>query len=126
MLDGGKSLQLYLYRDHSDIDAFIRAAEAKNVLGKQHAKLETEPGVLRLTINDQKFMINTVGKTIIDIKELNFNPKDFSIIDFDKGKVAILIDFTLEGETDNSKFKKEIKDYFMEENDARDSETNTD
>lgn len=125
MLDGGKTLQLYLYRNHDRILDFIQTAENKGMIGKQHSKIEAEPGVLRLTLNDNKFMINNSGKTLIDIQELNFNPKEISLVDFEKGKVAVLINFTFEGEVDNSKFKKEVKDYFMEEfddgNDRSDS-----
>jgi hypothetical protein len=115
MLDGGKKLQVYLYRNHPRIEEFIAAATAKNMLGKQHCEVNTGLGVLRLTINDQRFMINNGGVTNIVINELNFNTKELSIQDFPKGKVAILIDFNFEEEADNAKFKKEIKDMFAEE-----------
>lgn len=115
MLDGGKKLQVYLYRNHPRIDEFIPAAEAKQMLGKQHSEINTGLGVLRLTINDQRFMINNGGVTNIVINELNFNQKGITIQDFPKGKVAILIDFNFEEEADNAKVKKELKDAFAEE-----------
>ena len=115
LLDGGKKFQVYLYRNHPRIDEFISVAEAKELLGKQHSEINTGLGVLRLTINDQKFMINNGGVTNIVINELNFNPKGMTIQDFPKGKVAILIDFNFEEEADNAKVKKELKDMFAEE-----------
>lgn len=115
MLDGGKKLQVYLYRNHPRIEEFIPAAEAKEMLGKQHSEINTGLGVLRLTINDQRFMINNGGVTNIVINELNFNPKGIQIQDFPKGKVAILIDFNFEEEADNAKVKKELKDVFAKE-----------
>lgn len=115
MLDGGKKLQVYLYRNHPRVEEFITAADAKEMLGKQHSEINTGLGVLRLTINDKRFMINNGGVTNIVIHELNFNQKGITIQDFPKGKVAILIDFNFEEEADNAKFKKEIKDMFAEE-----------
>ncbi len=115
LLDGGKKFQVYLYRNHPRIDEFISVAEAKELLGKQHSEINTGLGVLRLTINDQRFMINNGGVTNIVINELNFNPKGMTIQDFPKGKVAILIDFNFEEEADNAKVKKELKDMFAEE-----------
>ena len=115
MLDGGKKLQVYLYRNHPRIEEFIAAADAKEMLGKQHSEINTGLGVLRLTINDKKFMINNGGVTNIVINELNFNKKGITITDFPKGKVAILIDFNFEEEADNAKVKKELKDMFAEE-----------
>lgn len=114
-LDNGKKLQVYLYRDNPRIEDFIKAGETKEVISEQKTKIETTEGVLRLFINDEKFMINGSGKATISIRELNFNSKEIQIIDFPTGKVAILIDIDFENGVDNSKFKKEIKDYFMEE-----------
>lgn len=115
-LEGGTTLQLNLYRDHPQIMEFLEKATEKKVLNKQYVKLRTGSGVIRITFNDDaKIMVNTANATTIDIVELNFNPKDFSIKDFEKGKVAIYINFIFDKETDNLKFKKEIKDLFMEE-----------
>lgn len=115
-LEGGTTLQLNLFRDHPQIMEFLEKAQEKKVLNKQHVKLRTGSGVIRITFNDdKKIMVNTANVTTIDITELNFNPKDFSIKDFEKGKVAIYINFIFDKETDNLKFKKEIKDLFMED-----------
>ena len=89
------------------------------MLNKQHTKVRTGSGVIRLTFNDdKKLMINTANMTTIDITEYNFNPKDFAIKDFEKGKVAILIDFTFDKETDNLKAKQDVKELFMEVNEC--------
>lgn len=115
-LEGGTVLQLNLYRDHPQIMEFLEKAQEKKVLNKQHTKLRTGSGVIRITFNDdKKIMVNTANMTILDITELNFNPKDFSIKDFEKGKVAIYINFIFDKDCDNVKFKKEISDLFTEE-----------
>lgn len=114
VLDNGQKIQLYLYRDHERIEEFIKVGQAKNILTEQNAIVESEIGVLRLTINEDRFMINSAGKSTITIKEINFNHKETKIQDFPHGKVAIFIDIDFEDGTDNSKFKKEIKDYFTE------------
>ena len=95
---------------------FLEKAQEKKVLNKQHTKLRTGSGVIRITFNDdKKIMVNTANMTILDITELNFNPKDFSIKDFEKGKVAMYINFIFDKDCDNAKFKKEISDLFTEE-----------
>ena len=116
MLDGGKILQVYFYRDHPRIQEFIDKATEKELLKEQKTIIDAGIGVLRLTLNDQKFMINTAEKTTISIRELNFNPKGLTLTDFAKGKVAVFIEFNFTGEADNLKFKQEIKNMFMEEN----------
>ena len=114
-LDGGITLQINLFRDHPQIHEFIEKALEKKVLNKQHTKVRTGSGVIRLTFNDdKKLMINTANMATIDITEYNFNPKGFTIKDFEKGKIAILIDFTFDKETDNLKIKQDIKKLFME------------
>lgn len=118
-LDNGKKLQVYLLRNNPRIEDFIKAGLEKNMLGEQKSVINSEGGVLRLFINDNKFMINGSGKATISIRELNFNPKEIKLVDFPTGKVAIYIDIDFEDEVDNSKFKKEIKDYFTEEQNAR-------
>ena len=115
-LNGGITLQINLFRNCPQIHEFIDKGLEKKVLNKQHTKVRTGSGVIRLTFNDEKkIMINAANMTTIDITELNFYPKDFSIKDFDKGKVAIYIDFTFDKEIDNLKVKQDIKDLFMEE-----------
>ena len=114
-LGGGTTLQINLFRDHPQIHKFIEEALEKKVLNKQHTKVRTGRGVIRLTFNDdKKLMINTANTTTINITEYNFNPKGFTIKDFEKGKIAILIDFTFDKETDNLKTKQHIKELFME------------
>ena len=98
------------------IGHILEKAQEKKVLNKQHTKLRTGSGVIRITFNDdKKIMVNTANMTILDITELNFNPKDFSIKDFEKGKVAMYINFIFDKDCDNAKFKKEISDLFTEE-----------
>jgi hypothetical protein len=60
-------------------------------------------------------MINNTGNVEITITEINFNPKEIDFSDFQKGKLAIYVDFVFEGENDNEKLRKEIKDLFTEE-----------
>ena len=114
-LEGGTTLQINLFRDHPQIHKFIEKALEKKGLNEQHTKVRTGSGVIRLTFNDdKKLMINTANTTTINITEYNFNPKGFTIKDFEKGKIAILIDFTFDKETDNLKTKQHIKELFME------------
>ena len=109
-LEGGTTLQINLFRDHPQIHEFIEKALEKKVLNEQHTKVRTGSGVIRLTFNDdKKLMINTANTTTINITEYNFTIKDF-----EKGKIAILIDFTFDKETDNLKTKQHIKELFME------------
>lgn len=114
-IEGGRKLQIFLYRNNPKTKELIEVAQQKGMLTAQNAHLETQPGVLRLYLNEEKFMINYLGETSVDIKEYNFNPKDVEIKDFPKGKVGIEIELTFEGEVDNSKIKKELKDYNREE-----------
>ena len=117
LLEGGKTLQLFLYRNHPKIKPFIEKAQTLKKLGEQNTNIDVRScGVMRITFNDEKeIMINTTSAVKIKIKELNFNPKDFVLKDFENGKVAIMIEMTFEKEVDNTKFKQEIKDYFKEE-----------
>lgn len=118
-LNEGQKLQAYFYRDHDRIEDFIKAGYEKGVLTEQNATIQSDIGVLRLTVNEERFMINSAGKATITVREINFSKKDIQIRDFPQGKIAILIDIDFEDGTDNSKFKKEIKDYFMEVQDGR-------
>lgn len=118
-LDNGKKLQIYLYRNIPRIEEFIEVGqEKKNIFGIQKTVLKNVQGVLRLFINDEKFMINGSNATI-NIKELNISDKSIKIKEVPKGKVAIYIDIDFENGIDNSKVKKELKDYFMEEQNDR-------
>lgn len=118
-LDGGKHLQIFLYRAHPRTQEFLEVALGKGYLTTQTKKIELEETILRLYINDEAYMINANGKTDIDILEQNFNTKEITIQDFEKGKAAILINIYFEKETDNAKVQKELKDSNMEEQNER-------
>ena len=109
----GTILKLSLYRNHPRIKELIAKAQEKNMLTKQHVNLKTGGGVIRLSLNDDiKLMVNTANATIVDINELNFSPKDLSLVDFEKGKVNVDIIFTFDKEVDNLKFKAEVEKLF--------------
>ena len=106
-LEGGKHLQLFFYRNHPRIKEFIAANDKKNHLTIQNSRTVSNVGQMRLLINDgQSFMIASNPEVEIKIVEYNFNQQ---LADFDKGKVAILIDITFAKETDNTKLISELK-----------------
>lgn len=115
LLDNNTRLQIILKRNHPRIDDFLERAKEKGLLTSQTQEANSGNGVLRLFINDDKFMINNTIDSHIVVRELNFNPKDFSIQDFEKGKVYIEIEITFQVETDNVKIKKELKDFYNKE-----------
>lgn len=115
LLDNNTRLQIILKRNHPRIDDLLEKAKEKGLLTFQTQEANSGNGVLRLFINDDKFMINNTIDSHIVVRELNFNPKDFSIQDFEKGKVYIEIEITFQAETDNAKFKKELKDFYNKE-----------
>lgn len=124
-INTGHTLSVYLYRNNARTKQIIEAAQRKECLTESFAEYKIGKGTLRLKINDQIFMINNSGEVNIKVHEQNFSPKGFRLIDFDKGKAAILIDFDFKDETDNSKVKKELKDYFKEEESGRTIKTDT-
>lgn len=107
-LEGGKHLQIYLYRNHPRIKEFIDIRERKNHLTEQITILEAQPSQMRLTINDTSFMVASSNTSNIKITEYNFNQK---LADFDKGKVAVLIDITFDVEVDNNKLMTELRNF---------------
>jgi len=109
-LDGGKNLQIFLYRNHPRTQEFLEHAKEKGYITAQHQSFELEESVLRLYINSDTYMINANGETKIDVTELNFNTKEITIADFAKGKAAVLINIYFEKETDNAKVQKELKE----------------
>lgn len=115
ILEEGKHIQLFFYRNHKRVKEFISKGLEKNYISTQGCQIELDNGLLRLHVNESNFMINTKGKIKINVKEYNFNSKELSLIDFAKGKVAILIDIYCEEGADNAKLKKELKDFNMEE-----------
>ncbi len=118
-IEGGRKLQIYLYRNHPRTKELIEVAHAKGMITTQYLSTTTPPGVLRLFLNDEKFMINYVDTTIVNIKEYNFNPGDIQVEGFPKGKAAIEIELDFGSEVDNAKVKKELKDFNQEEQNVR-------
>lgn len=114
-IEGGRKLQIFLYRNHPRVKDLIEVARQKEMLTTQSSHITTAAGVLRLYINEEKFMINYIDNTEIDIKEYNFNPGNLQVEGFPKGKVGIEIELNFGGEVDNSKVKKELKDFNQEE-----------
>ena len=106
-LEGGKHLQLFFYRNHPRIKEFIAANDKKNHLTIQNSHVISNVGQMKLTINDElNFMVASNPEVDIKVTEYNFNQQ---LADFDKGKVAILIDITFDKETDNTKLISELK-----------------
>lgn len=106
-LEGGKHLQIFLYRNHPRVKEFIAANEQKNHLTIQSSHTVSSASQMKLIINDSvNFMMNSSPDVEIKITEYNCNQQ---FKDFDKGKVAILIDITFSKETDNSKLISELK-----------------
>ena len=107
-LDGGKHLQLYFYRNHPRVKEFIAANEKINHLTIQKSRTVSNAGQMRLLINDDNFMIASNPGIEINVIEYNYNQQ---LADFDKGKVAILIDIFFEKETDNIKLLSDLKTF---------------
>jgi hypothetical protein len=105
-LEGGKHLQLFFYRNHPRIKEFIAANDKKNHLTIQNSHTVSNVGQMRLLINDSQFMMASNPEVDIKVVEYNFNQQ---LADFDKGKVAILIDIVFSKETDNTKLIGELK-----------------
>ena len=105
-LEGGKHLQIFFYRNHPRIKEFIAANDKKNHLTTQNSRTVSNVGQIRLLINDSQFMMASNPEVDIKVTEYNFNQQ---LADFDKGKVAILIDITFDKETDNTKLISELK-----------------
>lgn len=105
-LEGGKHLQLFFYRNHPRIKEFIAANDKKNHLTIQNSHTVSNVGQMRLLINDSQFMVASNPEVDIKVVEYNFNQQ---LADFDKGKVAILIDIVFSKETDNTKLISELK-----------------
>ena len=106
-LENGKHLQLFFYRNHPRIKEFIAANDKKNHLTIQNSHIISNVAQMKLSINDtQHFMVTSSPDVEIKVVEYNFNQQ---LADFDKGKVAILIDITFAKETDNTKLISELK-----------------
>lgn len=107
-LENGKHLQIFLYRDHPRIKEFIAVREEKNHLTEQITQVKATPAQMRLTLNETSFMIAASKGANITVTEYNFSK---GLLDFAKGKVAILIDITFEEEVDNNKLIKELRSF---------------
>jgi hypothetical protein len=106
-LEGGKHLQIFFYRDHPRIKEFIALNDKKNHLTIQNSHTISNAGQIKLVINDDLvFMMSSNPEVEINVTEYNFNQK---LSDFDKGKVAVLIDIVFNQETDNTKLISELK-----------------
>ena len=105
-LDKGKHLQIFLYRTHPRIKDFIEGDKKKHYLTQQINEIQADCNEIRLYINDNTFMLNGAGPVSIKITEYNFNKQ---LADFDKGKVAVLIDMVFNDEADNSKTLSDLK-----------------
>lgn len=116
VLDNGKNLQIFFYRSHDKIKKFVEKALEKDYLTTQKTTEELDATVLRLHINEEDFMINSSGKIRLEVVEYNFNNKEITLSDFEKGKVAVLMNLYFENEIDNAKLKKELKDHNLEDN----------
>jgi len=124
-INTGHTLSIYLYRNNARTKQIIEAAQRKDCLTETFAEYKIEKEPLKFKINDQIFMINNIGEVNIKVHEQNFSPKGFRLIDFDNGKIAILIDFNFKESVDNSQLKKELQNYFKEEKNGRTNKTNT-
>ena len=107
-LEGGKHLQIFLYRNHPRIKEFIAIKDKKNHLTEQISNIIADANQMKLTINDNVFMIASGPGLKINITEYNFNQ---ALADFAKGKVAILIDITFDTEVDNNKLITELRSF---------------
>lgn len=106
-LEGGKHLQIFFYRNHPRIKEFIALNDKKNHLTIQNSHIISNAGQIKLVINDDLvFMMSSNPEVEINVTEYNFNQK---LSDFDKGKVAVLIDIVFNQETDNTKLISELK-----------------
>ena len=106
-LEGGKHLQIFFYRDHPRIKEFVALNDKKNHLTIQKSHTISNAGQIKLVINDDLvFMMSSNPEVEINVTEYNFNQK---LSDFDKGKVAVLIDIVFNQETDNTKLISELK-----------------
>ena len=107
-LEGGKHLQIFLYRNHPRIKEFIAIKDKKNHLTEQISNIIADANQMKLTINDNVFMIASGPGLKINITEYNFNQ---TLADFAKGKVAVLIDITFDTEVDNNKLITELRSF---------------
>jgi hypothetical protein len=111
-LEQNSHFQIRILRDHPSIERVIKAYEKIDIITKQESEYHLEKTIVRLSINEEEFMIDTGGKCTLSVKEYNVN-KEFS--DFKKGKAAIVLDFFFNSEIETSKVRGEIKNKFPRE-----------
>lgn len=114
ILDKGKNLQIYFFRDEDDIQSLIEDWKESGDLRENRTTISGDFGILRLYINEENIMINNTGFVDINVIEYNYNPTKAPKIS--KGKVAILIEINFSSETDNVKLKSDLKRLAEEEN----------
>ena len=103
--EAGKRVQIHIYRNHPRIKEFIAVRDRADNFSEQKSKFKTTAPQLKINVNDSAYIFNCNGETTVNIVEINYNQQ---LQDFDKGKCAILIDFTLSGEMENSKMLNDI------------------
>lgn len=111
-LNNGKTVQIYLYRDHPDIEKFMSLNEEHHFLTEQSFEDTIETELLKFIINKESFMFVQKGPAVINVLEYNFNR---DLADFPKGKVAVLIDIDFLQENDNKKVINEIRAFSSKE-----------
>ena len=103
--EAGKKVQIHIYRNHPRIKEFIAVRDRADNFSEQKSKFKTTASQLKINVNDSAYIFNCNGETTVNIVEINYNQQ---LQDLDKGKCAILIDFTLSGEMENSKMLSDI------------------
>lgn len=103
--EAGKKVQIHIYRNHPRIKEFIAVRDRADNFSEQKSKFKTMTSQLKINVNDSAYIFNCNGETTVNIVEVNYNQQ---LQDLDKGKCAILIDFTLSGEMENSKMLSDI------------------
>ena len=108
-LEGGKEIQVYLYREHSRMKEFIEKRNEHNLVSVRTTSIQGDYSQARVYINSEPFMLLMTEGTEINITE--YNIKD-DLQDCPKGKIAILLDFKFTHKIDNNKFIADLKSYW--------------
>ncbi len=109
-LDGNRHLQIRILRDHPSIEKIIKSSEkTDSIVNSYVSEYVIKDSSVRLSFNEESFMINTGTECKIVVTEHNVT-RDFS--DFKKGKAAISVNFFFNEEIDSSKVRSEIKKFF--------------
>lgn len=108
-LEGGKEIQICLYREHPRMKEFIEKRNEHNLVSVRTTSIQGDYSQARVYINSEPFMLLMTEGTEINITE--YNIKD-DLQDCPKGKIAILLDFKFTHEIDNNKFIADLKSYW--------------